>query len=630
VISQPRALFALDLGSATTSGALLGELGDRWRLVAHAATPSYVDVDATLIRLLAQVKLTDPEILTELGAAEDADIPTLVATWPRLVARTFPQRRIAILAGSRRQRRRLEMSASRAGWLVAGGSSDEDDYVALSRLALASEVGAVLLGADEDPGGDEQGHLPDLAALVVAVARCRPELTIVLAGGAAAYASTFAVLGDAQPGLEPMAPAGAVAVAPATAQVEVSTEKAATSDASVAVGPPPDGEGAQPGVGAQLPAGAAAAEVGRTLVAPVAARDSSPLAVRAAEHPAFPQVLLAPDADAGHPPGASLQQVLEGLRASPDDSRLGIARSIASLAAVLDRPIEVVEIGLQGGLWSRSEPAGQGDSTVASSHVSLADASFAPENPSEEVIDGVLAWSTTPLDRHRAMDRLNDVRLVPWGEADGDGAVFRLAAAKAAIGRLIESSPEMAARPMPELLVAAGGVFAALPPSVVALALADLVRRSGISHLAIDQARLLGPLGTVEDEQERRRLLASLADDILLPLGCLILPAGVRTGHTAGRLRLKGASSASEIELHPGAVEVVDLSPGRAARADLDFRDAVRLVDRSRHFSVDVQGGLCGLLVDLRDVPMRISDRPDSRRATLDAWQRGLWPEIDE
>ena len=228
------------------------------------------------------------------------------------------------------------------------------------------------------------------------------------------------------------------------------------------------------------------------------------------------------------------------------------------------------------------------------------------------------------------MDRLNDLRLAPWGEADGDGAVFRVAAAKAAFGRLQDAMPELAGQPMPELLVAAGGVFSAMPPSVVALAMADLVRRPGVSQLTIDQARLLGPLGIIEDEAERRRLMANLADDILMPPGCLILPAGIRPGRSAGKMRLRGAALVSEVELHPGAVQVIDLPPGRGARAELDFRDAVRLGKRGHHFSVDVGGGLSGLLVDLRDIPMRISDRPDSRRAALDAWQRGMWPEVDE
>jgi hypothetical protein len=360
-------------------------------------------------------------------------------------------------------------------------------------------------------------------------------------------------------------------------------------------------------------------------------RGPVPLAFGVVEsHAASSHVLLAPDAEAGDPAGAALQQVLEGLRALPNDSRLGVARSIASLAYVLDRSVEVVEIGLQGGLSSRSELIGPGHAAVVTSYACLAEASFAPANPSEEVIDGLLTWSTVPLDRHRAMDRLNDLRLLPWGEADGDGAIFRLAAAKAAFGRLVDATPEFAEQPMPELLVASGGIFAALPPSVVALAIADLVRRPGVSQLAIDQARILGPLGVIEDEGERRRLVANLADDILMPLGSLVIPAGIRPGRSAGFLRLKGLPTSTEIELHPGSVQVVDLPPGRAARADFDFRDPVRLGKRGRHFSVDVGGGLSGLLVDLRDIPMRISDRPDSRRAALDTWQRGMWPDIDE
>jgi len=34
-----------------------------------------------------------------------------------------------------------------------------------------------------------------------------------------------------------------------------------------------------------------------------------------------------------------------------------------------------------------------------------------------------------------------------------------------------------------------------------------------------------------------------------------------------------------------------------------------------------VSGGLAGLLVDLRDVPMRLPERADRRRELLDAWQ---------
>jgi hypothetical protein len=565
-------------------------------------------------------------MLADIGA-DGPDIPTLVATWPRLVSRTTPERRMAVLAGSRRQRRRLETVALRAGWLVVGGSADEDDPVVLSRLALSPETTAVLLGADRSPGGDEKRHLPDLAALVAAITRSRRELAIVLAGGAAAFESDFGAFDE---------PAASAPAAPmvvgrdaqvAASQTGPSNDKEAGQSKMAGSAPAEGPDEAVESVAEAAPSADEAASPGQSGIAPAAAESAftSPEAI-----PASPHVLLAPDADAGSPPGASLQQVLEGLRALPNDSRLGVARSISSLAYVLDRSIEVVEVGLQGGLLARAEPFGQGHFAVVSSQAGLADGSFAPRNPSEEVIDGVLAWSTAALDRHRAMDRLNDLRLVPWGEADGDGASFRLAAAKAAVGRLIEATPEFADQSLPELLVAAGGIFTALPPSLVALALADIVRRPGVSHLAMDQARILGPLGAIEDETERRRLMANLADDILMPLGSLILPAGVRPGRSAGRLRLKDASSTSEIELHPGAVQVIDLPPGRTGRADLEFRDAVRLPKRGRHFSIEVGGGLGGLLVDLRDIPMRISDRPDSRRAALEAWQRGMWPEVDE
>lgn len=626
-----------------------------------------------LAGLLRQIQVADPALLADLAAGEAPEVAALAATWPRLEARTTPQRRIAVLAGSRRQRRRLEEAALRAGWLVVGGSADESDPVELSRLIHSTRTQAVLLGADRSPAGDERRHLPDLAALVAATRRLRPELTVILAGGAAAYETAFTEPADAGEGqqlgeiaetagnpapddkaeqskaaTEGLPEAAAVPEGEALAASEALPEAEAspTPEAQPTPNEPAPQPGAQPLAGADATLDAPTATEGgpgshaslaegnstaESAALPafltMAARSS---AVKDSDRAASAHVLLAPDAEAGQPAGASLQQVLEGLRAFPNDSRLGVARSTASLAYVLDRAIEVVEVGLQGGLRARSEPIGEGHFAVASSHACLAEGSFSPTDPTDEVIDSVSAWTTTALDRHRLTDRLLDLRLVPWGEADGEGAVFRLGAAKAALSRLVDATAEMAASPMPDLMVAAGGIFASQPPSVVALAMADLIRRPGVSQLVCDQARLLGPLGAVEDEAERRQLLANLADDILVPLGTLILPAGVKPGRAGGSLRLKGTVPVSEIELHPGAIQVVDLPPGRAAKAEFDFRDTVRLGTRGHHFSVDVGGGLCGLLVDLRDIPLRMSDRPESRRDTLGAWQRGMWPEVDE
>ena len=75
----------------------------------------------------------------------------------------------------------------------------------------------------------------------------------------------------------------------------------------------------------------------------------------------------------------------------------------------------------------------------------------------------------------------------------------------------------------------------------------------------------------------------------------------------------------------PGGLELVDLPPGESAVAEFEFRDQVRLGTRGKHFAVDVAGGLGGLLVDLRDIPLRLPDRPERRRELLAAWQEALW-----
>jgi hypothetical protein len=120
-------------------------------------------------------------------------------------------------------------------------------------------------------------------------------------------------------------------------------------------------------------------------------------------------------------------------------------------------------------------------------------------------------------------------------------------------------------------------------------------------------------------------------DDLLLPLGTVVVPRGVRAARGAiGRLALRGEGDAEpELELTAGAVHLVDLPPGRSAIADLSFRETVDLGVRGRHFALPVVGGLGGLLVDLRDVPLRLPSRPDRRREQLAAWQRPLWPDAE-
>lgn len=345
------------------------------------------------------------------------------------------------------------------------------------------------------------------------------------------------------------------------------------------------------------------------------------------ERPAAPTLLIAPEATAGDPPGDALRLLLEELRPAADDGRRASVRAAGSLAAALGRRIEIVEIGQRAGLRVTAWPAG----AAGEAHVrwaTVAEAALVPDPIDDEVVDGVLGWCTLPLDRYRLRDRLGELRIAPWVEAHGDGAPLRMAAARAALARLVARTPELDL-PVPDLVVAAGGAWSVAPGAAVGLALADVLRRPGASQLAVDHAHLLGPLGTIADEATRRAVVGDLADDLFAPLGSVVIPAGLRAGRSAGRLVVHSAAGDTELDLVPGGLELVDLPPGELATADLRFRDAVLLGTHGKRFAIDVAGGLGGLLVDLRDIPLRLPDRADRRRELLGAWQRALWSGLE-
>ena len=101
-------------------------------------------------------------------------------------------------------------------------------------------------------------------------------------------------------------------------------------------------------------------------------------------------------------------------------------------------------------------------------------------------------------------------------------------------------------------------------------------------------------------------------------------PAGLRAGRSAGSLTVHAGGERDRARPRAGRPRARrPARPGETAVAEFRFRDTVRLATRGRHFAVDVGGGLAGLLVDLRDVPLRLPDRADRRRDLLAAWQAG-------
>ncbi|HYH93985.1 MAG TPA: hypothetical protein VD763_12550 [Candidatus Saccharimonadales bacterium] len=319
-----------------------------------------------------------------------------------------------------------------------------------------------------------------------------------------------------------------------------------------------------------------------------------------------------------------LSELLLELAMPVDDPKRAIGPATQALADVLDRRVETIVLGHDASVRAIASPSAGGMEGLPELSVVPA-AAVAPDDPDDALIDGVLVWSTVVSDRHRLRDRMRELRIAPWSDAAGEGSALRMAAARAALGRLVAATTHKTPSAPPDVVVTAGGVWSAVPAPAVALALVDVVRRPGASQFALDHARLLGPLGSIPDAGERLAVMADLVDDLLVPLGSVVTPAGLRAGRSAGTLTIHADGGKSDLELVPGGLELVDLPPGETAMAEFRFRDTVRLGTRGRHFAVDVAGGLGGLLVDLRDVPLRLPERADRRRDLLSAWQAALW-----
>ncbi len=378
------------------------------------------------------------------------------------------------------------------------------------------------------------------------------------------------------------------------------------------------------------------------LVAAVAARRPDVtiiLAGAAASHQALveaasgtPGSVVVEREGGGSGPSADVLRVaLDGLRGEPFDSRRGMVRSTATLAQILERRVESVELGMTGGARAAAGHwLGRDDEPPVRAAL-VAGAGIVREEPDDELLDGVIGWSSVPIDRPRLRDRLRELWLAPWAEAHGEGALLRLTVARAALQRLVAATPQFDDLPSPDVLVVAGGIWSVAPAPAIAVAVLDVVRRTGVTHLVFDHARLLGPLGTIADDTERAAILADLVDDALLPLGTAVVPQGLRAGRFVGRARVqRDGGSAVEHELVAGRLVTLDVPPGSVGAAEFEFRDAVVLGGRGRRFGVDVAGGMGGVLVDLRDVPLRLPERLERRRELLAAWQEPFWDPLNQ
>jgi hypothetical protein len=534
---RPEAFLALDRGTATLAGSIVGRVDRRWRLLAATALPVGSDPGALLGVLVDRFRLADPVLAENMLGRPAAGLES-VDGWPQLVALSAPAATLVVIAATDRTRARLEEAALGAGWNVVGGSAERTDPLALTRLATRPGVDALLIGVADPPDADERELAAELAVAGAGVAIRRPGLDIFLSGSV------------------------------------------------------PD--------------------------APLLDVLRDPVIVRLAAPPRMP----------GEVAPASLRLALAAARRRPDDGRAALAAAAGSLARVLGLRVEVLDIGVSGAARILASPGLGNDGGIVADVRMLevpGAALFRIDQPG--TIERIDHWFTQGLDRARLRDRLAELALAPWSDLEGDGALLRAAVLRAALERLLEASRPTLGDDGVDLVVGTGGAWSAVPGPAAAHVVADVVRRPGAMQVAVDHARLLGPIGTIADDAERDAVCADLAEDALLRLGTIVTPRGLRANRAAGHLEISSGGVRSEVDLVAGGLTLVDLPPGARGTAELTFRGAAELGVRGRRFQVQVTGGLAGLMLDLRDVPLRLPERPDRRREILTTWEQALWPE---
>ena len=179
-----------------------------------------------------------------------------------------------------------------------------------------------------------------------------------------------------------------------------------------------------------------------------------------------------------------------------------------------------------------------------------------------------------------------------------------------------------------DLVVGAGRTIGMAPhPGQAARMLLDGVRPVGVTQLAIDAGSVLGPLGSLADD-EIGEGVSLLGDDLLVPLGSAVVCRGGEPGKLAMRVGIHrpGWPTPTPIDVRTGQLVVVPLGRGQEADITIEpaFGVSLGTVRRTPRIAATVTGGAVGLMLDARGVPIALPRRGDDRRAVIIGWRDAL------
>ena len=317
-----------------------------------------------------------------------------------------------------------------------------------------------------------------------------------------------------------------------------------------------------------------------------------------------------------------LQALLRSVVAREDETHLSaiaLPRAVAAVARASGLRILAADIGARGAISALAEPDGSVTSRIHGGG-GLAGLVQVPGAAAR-----VTRIAGDAGEEAAVADLLQTLRAHP---ATVPQTAEELAATQGAARVQLAALLEDASIGSIDLLVGAGSTIASAPhPAQAARMMLDGARPVGVTQLAIDPAAVLGPLGSLPDD-EIAEGLALLGDDLLVPIGTAVVSRGGDPGQVAMRVTVHrpGWPVLAPIEIRTGQIQVVPLGRGQEAELTIEPGDGVSLgaARRSPRIQARATGGSVGLILDARGIPIALPRRADDRRAVLAGWREAL------
>ena len=188
-----------------------------------------------------------------------------------------------------------------------------------------------------------------------------------------------------------------------------------------------------------------------------------------------------------------------------------------------------------------------------------------------------------------------------------------------------------------DMIVGSGGVLSHAPKrEQAALMMLDAYQPEGLTMLAVDSIFMMPQLGILSEVMPEAALQV-FNRDCLIKLGTAICPIGIcKEGQTAASLTIQrstfnvqrstsnqepGTMDEERFDIPFGTIKVIPLGLGEKASVTITpARGCDVGLGKGRPHSVEVEGGVVGLIIDARGRPLNLPAEDEKRIGKLKEW----------